>query len=237
MIIYAMSDIHGCWDAFEHALEKVDLTRPNNRLILLGDYIDHERRHPEVYVQLQALQAAHPGQIIALKGNHDAAYLEKCRLAASAVGSGGVEGGPESRAANPLDAATRRWIKHLPLYYETDRQIFVHAGIDETAGDLWKYGSEDWFFYEKFPAVFGPFEKDIVAGHIGTVGMCGEHRVFWDGEAHYYLDGSTEQSGMVPVLAYHTQTGAYTTFERIDTPDGPRWGREVPITAGRTAKR
>lgn len=231
MIIYAMSDIHGCWDAFEHALEKVDLTRSGNRLILLGDYIDHERRHPEVCVRLQELQAAHPGQIIALKGNHDAMYLEECQ---SAAGGGR---GCGSRTANPLDATTRRWIERLPLYYETDRQIFVHAGIDEEAGDLWKYGSEDWFFYEKFPAVFGPFEKDIVAGHIGTVGMCGEHRVFWDGEAHYYLDGSTEQSGMVPVLAYHTETGAYTTFERIDTPDGPRWGREVPVTAGRAAKR
>ena len=38
--IYAMSDIHGCLDAFEYALSLVDFFG-DNKLILLGDYI-HE---------------------------------------------------------------------------------------------------------------------------------------------------------------------------------------------------
>ena len=38
MYIYAMSDIHGCLEEFNHALSLVDLSG-DNRLILLGDYI------------------------------------------------------------------------------------------------------------------------------------------------------------------------------------------------------
>ena len=36
--IYAMSDIHGCLDAFEYALSLVDFSG-DNKLIFLGDYI------------------------------------------------------------------------------------------------------------------------------------------------------------------------------------------------------
>lgn len=38
MKIYAMSDIHGCLQEFEAALDLVDLSG-DNKLILLGDYI------------------------------------------------------------------------------------------------------------------------------------------------------------------------------------------------------
>ena len=38
--IYAISDIHGYLDEFINALSKVDLSDKNNRLILIGDYID-----------------------------------------------------------------------------------------------------------------------------------------------------------------------------------------------------
>lgn len=30
------------------------------------------------------------------------------------------------------------WIKNLPLYYETETQIFVHVGIDEEVEDYWR---------------------------------------------------------------------------------------------------
>ena len=39
-MIYAMSDIHGCLDALEKKMAQVELLG-ENRLILLGDYIDY----------------------------------------------------------------------------------------------------------------------------------------------------------------------------------------------------
>ncbi len=31
----------------------------------------------------------------------------------------------------------------MPLYYETGEQIFVHAEVDEEAGEYWKWGTND----------------------------------------------------------------------------------------------
>ena len=39
--IYAISDIHGYLNEFIDALNKIDLSDRENRLILLGDYIDN----------------------------------------------------------------------------------------------------------------------------------------------------------------------------------------------------
>ena len=29
------------------------------------------------------------------------------------------------------------WIEQMPSYFETENQIFVHAGVDEEAGEYW----------------------------------------------------------------------------------------------------
>lgn len=213
MIIYAMSDIHGQERAFEEALSLVDLGNPEAMLVLCGDYIDHGWEHPEWFDRIRHLQETHPGQVVVLKGNHEDLYRESY-------------GGTLSRE-------TRRWLRDLPLFYETEQQIFVHAGIEEDAGDLWRVACEDWFFHSKMPASFGPFFKDIIAGHVGTYRFCGENRVYWDGEAHFYLDGSTETSGVVPVLKYDSATNRYTTFTPETTSDGTTTWTEDIVHAGR----
>ena len=105
-----------------------------------------------------------------------------------------------------------RWLRSLPYFYETEWQIFVHAGIDEESGDLWRYGTEERVFVGKHPATMGPFEKDIIAGHNGTHTLMGDpdfHDVLWDGENHYFCDGTVWKSGKLPVLVYDTDTGKY----------------------------
>ena len=105
------------------------------------------------------------------------------------------------------------WIKNLPLYYETNRQIFVHAGIDEEAGEYWQLTTEDYYFTQKFPAVKGQFYKDIIAGHIGTSALAEDknfHNIYYDGESHYYLDSTVEISQKLNVLIYDTETNKYT---------------------------
>lgn len=107
------------------------------------------------------------------------------------------------------------WLRELPYYYETDRQIFVHAGIDEEAGDWWRVGTPESVFVWKFPATFGRFSKDIIAGHIGTASLSGDrnfHDIFWDGASHYFCDGTVCVSGKLPVLMYDGQTGKYTSL-------------------------
>ena len=212
MRIYAMSDIHGCLDVFEMALSAVDLENPDNRLFLLGDYVPHKapaddedefvRRCAECLAFVKALCEERPEQVVALKGNHEFDLLEDVR---------------EGRRS--FDRGLVKWMRDLPLFEETEWQIFVHAGIDEEAGDLWHVGTDEALLLGKHPATFGAFYKDIVAGHNGTYKisrMAGESIGFngalWDGLNHYFIDGSTERSGVIPILRFDTATRQYAAF-------------------------
>ena len=105
------------------------------------------------------------------------------------------------------------WMKTLPYYHETETQIFVHAGIDEEAGEQWKYATESFYIVWKFPATTGKFYKDIIAGHVGTYRITGDedyHDTYWDGESHYYIDGTVVVSKHIPILRYDTKMKKYT---------------------------
>lgn len=106
----------------------------------------------------------------------------------------------------------------MPSYYETDSQIFVHAGIDEEAGEYWMWGTSDDIFLWKFPASKGKFYKTIIAGHVGTGVLANDyqfHDVFYDGKSHYYIDGSVyKEHGKLLLLAYDEDNDKYYQVEK-----------------------
>lgn len=69
--IYAISDIHGYLDEFTNALSKIDLSDKNNRLILIGDYIDTGIQSFQIISKIIELEKNYPHQIITLLGNHE----------------------------------------------------------------------------------------------------------------------------------------------------------------------
>ena len=108
------------------------------------------------------------------------------------------------------------WMKHLPYYDTTDTQIFVHAGVDEEAGDWWNVGTPDYYFTGKYPPTVGKFYMDIIAGHTATSSIVGDrefHDVFYDGQSHYFIDGGVERSGNIPVLVYDDKKKKYYSLK------------------------
>jgi len=109
-------------------------------------------------------------------------------------------------------------ISKQPRFIETDRQIFVHAGILEEAGDLWKHGTTQDYFTQKYPAEIGLFYKEIIAGHVSSAEVANNDaylgKVYWDGESHFYIDGTVEKSGTIPILKYDTINKRYSAFEK-----------------------
>lgn len=105
--------------------------------------------------------------------------------------------------------------KHTGAYYTEGNTIFVHAGIDEEAGDMWEWGTDDWTFTEKIPAQTGKFhcgDMKIVAGHVGTADISGDrnfHDIYFDGESHYYIDGTVLHRGIIPVIKVDIETDKY----------------------------
>lgn len=204
--IYAMSDIHGCLDAFEYALSLVDFSG-DNKLILLGDYV-HGPDSYGVLDKIMQLQNKYGNdKVIALSGNHE-------DMACDGRWPIGRIGDENTNDHGENDDRYLMWMKNLPRYYAEGNTIFVHAGIDEEAEDLWKWGTDDYTFTEKYPAQTGRFYRDIkiVAGHIGTAEISGNpgfHDIYSDGESHYYIDGTVLKSGVIPVIKVDTKNKKY----------------------------
>lgn len=218
--IYAMSDIHEELDLFKEALSLVDLNE-NNQLILVGDYIDINSQDSSILYFIKELQETHnKDQVTVISGNHEFMLLEDI----------------QSNLSSIKDVSLITWLKGLPFYYETDKQIFVHAGIDEEAGELWKWGSDHYYFCSKYPHTTGKFYKDIIAGHVSTSTITGDsdyHKVYWDEQSHFYIDGDTRISKTIPVLKYDTITGQYSSYEKIQLDDCSYAWKEYVITTKR----
>ena len=201
MKIYAMSDIHGCYDAFLDALSLIDLSDKNTKLILLGDYIHGGGQSYEVLDKIISLQRKYgTDKVVALMGNHEEWVIEQNHR----ILDGGYDDEKEEKYID--------WMSRLPLYYLTDKQIFCHAGVDEEAGEDWEVGTSDYIYTEKFPASIGKFCIDIIAGHISTATIANDSHyrgIYFDGFSHYYIDGDVLRNGYIPILMVDTKTNKY----------------------------
>lgn len=210
-MIYAMSDIHGCYEEFLQALELVDLSN-SNKLLLLGDYIHGGDGNYQVLDKIINLQNQYgKDKVIALMGNHEEMVIEG-RENINLKSYYFNYNYDESKSYD--DDYYINWMEYLPKYYFENKTIFVHAGIDEEAGDLWELGTDEYTFTEKYPAELGKFDCDIkiVAGHVGTAEISNNskfHEIYYDGESHYYIDGSVTISGKIPVIAVDIHSNKY----------------------------
>lgn len=129
----------------------------------------------------------------------------------------------EALLKNPKHQKLLSWLKAkqaLPRYIETDEQIFVHAGVDETAGKNWQKMTKPEIYIGKYPATTGNFYKTIVCGHFHSDMVAADEkylgRIYYDQASHYFIDGFAVKSGQVPVLIYDTQTKQYSSLEKIE---------------------
>ena len=52
----------------------------------------------------------------------------------------------------------------------------------------------------------------VVAGHVGTAEIAGDpgfHGIYYDGESHYYIDGTVFESSCIPILMVDTDEDKY----------------------------
>lgn len=215
MKIYCLSDIHGCLAEFEEALALVTehLDERDAKLVLLGDYVHGGDNNRGVLDKIMRLEQRYGSdKIIALLGNHDEWVLN---------GTATIDQAERAFAQSEYDFDEKdddryiNWLGNLPRFYVDGNTIFVHAGIDEDGGDLWEWTTSDDVYTTKYPAETGKIEgldMKVVAGHIGTAEIAGNprfHDIYFDGESHYYIDGTVLDSGVIPVMMVDTDTDKY----------------------------
>lgn len=214
MKIYCISDVHGFLAEFEEALSLVieHLEEPDTKLCLMGDYIHGGADNYGVLDKIISLQNRYgEDKIIVLLGNHEEFVL----TGYSSINSMSMIEDNEYDDGDDQDDKYICWLENLPRYYTEGNTIFVHAGIDEDAGDMWEWGTSDEIFVSKYPAETGKIEgleMKVVAGHVGTAEISGDprfHDIYYDGESHYYIDGTVIDSGVIPVLLVDTEEDKY----------------------------
>ncbi|BBG82507.1 TPA: metallophosphoesterase [Streptococcus pneumoniae] len=238
-IYYSVSDIHGHYNEFIKSLDKIDLSDKQSKLILLGDYIDYGSQSFQVISKIIELEKIYPKQIITLFGNHEEWFYDWLILdnpTASAFpetiksffspeelnyifksNTNNFETGVRNEIKNNIKFNSFiNWFKKRyrnKRYYETDTQIFVHAGIDEEAGKLWKELTSSEMFTNKFPLTTGGFLKDIVSGHVASWEVAKDKtyqgKIYHDSKSHYFIDGDVKNSKTIPVICYDTVTKSY----------------------------
>jgi serine/threonine protein phosphatase 1 len=126
----AIGDIHGHARALAAIIDAVD-PRPQDTLVLLGDYID---RGPDSRGVLQlVLGLAERCQLVPLLGNHEEMFLH-ARASRSALSVWLDHGGDTTLwsygSSEDLEAIPTKhfqFLSSLRRYYETDTHFFIHA--------------------------------------------------------------------------------------------------------------
>lgn len=247
-MIYAMSDIHGQYDLFSKRIEQIrPLLQDNeNKLILLGDYIDRGNKSFEcIKLAFDLEQEFGKEKVIVLKGNHEVWFEEFLFLNEDVwlaedkdfFTSGTFLTKEQFKELDILpdrDACIEyvkkcikenhqellAWMRKLRLFYETETQIFVHAGVDEEIpeeeAEWCTIGTPDYMMTGKYPPSVGHFYKDIIAGHVAASQLARDKSfsgIYFDGESHYYIDGTAAKLRRILCLAYDEKTKKYYQLE------------------------
>ncbi len=170
--IYAVGDIHGCYDKLLVLMKKIDIDFESDTLVFLGDYIDRGPKSFEVVAYLTDLQQRYANTIF-LKGNHEE-MLERYLSGEDRI-TYLVNGGqqtlesymnrPRSEDEPVIPSTHLDFFKTLRIYYETQNYIFVHAGLKNKV-PLEKQKTEDLLWIRRrFIESKYDYGKMVVFGH------------------------------------------------------------------------
>jgi hypothetical protein len=150
MKYYAIADIHGRYDLLNRALDKIaEVANPEeDKIITLGDYIDRGPDSNKVIQCLLNFQHFDGIEMICLQGNHEAMMVESITAPLHPdwwIGNGGdatlksYGWGGEPYFQMSYEVVPKEhidWLRDLPLWYETEKQIFVLTSLLRTKGSL-----------------------------------------------------------------------------------------------------
>jgi serine/threonine protein phosphatase 1 len=151
---FAIGDIHGDLEALFKLFSCFPPFEANDTIVFVGDYVDRGPKSAQVIEFVRNLASEVPARIVTLRGNHEDAWLKVidhggwpefvtppgngCLAAMRSFAGGpapteGEEPRPDEHrslhtgAFFPTDVV--EWMHGLPLFYEDEHAIYVHAGL------------------------------------------------------------------------------------------------------------
>lgn len=224
-MIYAMSDIHGCFDKYRAMLSEIRFNSTDT-LYVLGDVID---RGPDGIRILQDM-AMRPN-VFPLLGNHeltaavclpwlsqeitdqslDALSNDQVAALSEWIVNGG---GPTLRSLRQLNQEERQdileYLREMELYAEVRAGgrafLLTHAALEHFDPDkpLDAYELQDFLFGRPGPETACPPDKILVFGHTPTRLLNGQDRIFHRGNMIGIDCGCVFEGGRLGCLCLET---------------------------------
>lgn len=218
--ILAISDIHGCYDEFRELLAKIDYQPEEDRLYLLGDYMDRGSQSKAVIYKVKNLVENHGA--IALLGNHDQFFLDWIDDPVEGIYRMTINGGLDTLVSflGDIDINTegvetwKAWrdqfveeneeivsfMRKLRYYAEDSGYIFVHAGIDPELDDWKDTNKHDMIWIRRgFLDADLDMDETVVHGHTPNIDLHGKHDIFYR-ENKIGIDGGCAYGGQLNAL-------------------------------------
>jgi serine/threonine protein phosphatase 1 len=242
---FVVGDIHGDLGGLERLLTRLPQLNAEDTLLFLGDYVDRGPDPRGVVERVRAVAAAGPQKTITLRGNHEDKWA-RCADEPEAgfllpVGNGCANTFRSFTGGSPLPASegdiglsrdemirfldvpswfprdVAEWMKNLPLWYEDEHALYVHAGLDGEPG-AWKHPSEsapEPLLWMRTPSFFKSYEgKRLVFGHTLTRELPTDHlgvvRKLFDDPADVWFRG--------PLVGLDTGAGKDGYLSAIELP-------------------
>lgn len=173
-----IGDTHGCYNELKALLAKLrkngEYNKKTDKLIFLGDYIDRGKDSRRVIGLIKGMQK-HNKNVIALMGNHEDMFLNYLKGVDESWTWNGHETIIESYKGylkhfnNDIE-----WIKGLPLYYEDEHFIYVHAGVD--IDKPMNEQSKHTLLWVREPFIYNSnkYHKQVIFGHTPTLNFGGK---------------------------------------------------------------
>lgn len=134
---FYVTDIHGNFNAFTRLLEHVNFDPMKDRLIIGGDMINRGPKSADVLHWLKEKARSYPDNIHIIAGNHEEMMIWFMKeISPMWMEFGGEETMRSFRdkygSEKAWDIAEEyaAWFESLPLLYEDEHGIYVHAGVD-----------------------------------------------------------------------------------------------------------
>ncbi|WP_162800252.1 metallophosphoesterase family protein [Oceanobacillus zhaokaii] len=137
MRTFYVTDIHGNFNAFTSLLEHVNFEPAKDRLIIGGDMINRGLKSADVLHWIKERSRSYPDNIHIIVGNHEEMMIWFMKeISPMWMEFGGEETIKSfkdkygSEKAWDIAEEYAAWFETLPLLYEDEYGIYVHAGID-----------------------------------------------------------------------------------------------------------
>lgn len=206
---FAVGDIHGHLDQLLTLMGRLPPLASSDTLLFIGDYVDRGPDSAQVIQFLRVdLPRQTPAKIVALRGNHEDAWLKVLSGGGSSFvlpagngclatlrsftgGKPSVEGDFPS-SLEEMKALTSgsffqpevvSWLRSLPVFHEDAHAIYVHGGLP-ACEDGWKHPSQY------------PDPSNLV--------WCREEAFFSDYKGKRVVFGHTPASHLPQHLSHHT---------------------------------